>query len=52
MWASIIALLSNLFGAIPEIIKLFKKSPTEEVGKKKQDIDQEEKKFEETGRPQ
>lgn len=52
MWASIIALLSNLFGAIPELIKLFKKSTTEKVDKIKKDIDQKEKDFEDTGRPQ
>lgn len=52
MWASILALISNIFGAIPEIIKLFKKSATEKVEKEKQDLDEKEKKFEETGRPQ
>jgi hypothetical protein len=52
MWASIIALISNFFKAIPDIIKLFTKPTTEKVEGTKQDLDEKEKKFDETGRPQ
>lgn len=51
MWAAILAFLSNLFGAIPEIIKYFKKSPTEKVEKSKKEIDAIEEEGKKGGRP-
>lgn len=52
MWTTILSLLANLFGAIPEIIKLFTKTSAEREEEARKKVDEQEKKFDETGRPQ
>lgn len=49
---SIVDLISGLLKAVPEILRLFKKPTEAKVEDAIKPIDDKEKKFEETGRPQ
>lgn len=52
MWASILGLVTAILAFIPKLVEWFTKTPAQKEEEAKKTVDEQEDKFDKTGRPQ